>query len=246
MVILKYNFKTKELAWTHLIHKEAEQYKKFVGNDNLPNFKIIYSHNTNEKPNSSMKVDTYKRPSNLYVNSGFMIDKNFDYKSTLFHEFTHLWDSENLLKDITLKEKHKMLYLFTEFHASYIQALIIMGAESINFNTQVLDYYKILSTINDDIVLIEEYVEKFNQSKSTENYNGILNSYMYYFGRIVAYNISGNNVSPIHFNNSFDEYLHLYYKALKLNLINDSIIKLSGSIKTQLDKIFIKIATTEV
>ena len=242
---MNYNFKTKELAWTHLIHKEAEEYKRFIGDDNLPDFKIIYSHNTNEIPNYSMKVDTYKRPSNLFVNSGFMIDRDFDYKSTLFHEFTHLWDSENLLKDIPLSEKHKSLFLFTEFHASYVQALFLMEAETL-YNTQMLKFHKIANTINEDVDLIKENVEKFNQSKSLDNYKSILNSYMYYFGRIVANNISGNYISPENFNNPFDESMHFYYKALKLNLINDSIIKLSGVVKSQLDEIFVKIATTEV
>jgi len=232
------------LAWTHLIYKEAEEYKRFINDNNLPNFKIIFSHNTNEKPNYSMKVDTYKRPSNLFVNSGFMIDRDFDYKSTLFHEFTHLWDSENLLGDIPLSEKHKWLFLFTEFHASYIQALFIMGVETIN-DTQTLQYHKISNVINEDIELINECVERFNQSKNMNDYKGLLDAYMYYFGRIVANNISGNPIIPENFNNPFDEGLHLYYKALKLNLINDSIIKLSRSIKSQLDEIFIKIATTE-
>ena len=241
---MKYNFKTKELAWTHLIHKEIIEYKRFIGDDNLPDFKIVYSHNTNEKPTYSMKVDTYKRPSNLYVNSGFMIDKNFNYKSTLFHEFTHLWDSENLLKDIPLSEKHKLLFLFTEFHASYVQALLMMGAESIN-NTQMLESCKITNVINEDVDLIEEYVEKFNLSKSPDNYKGILNAYMYYFGHVVANNISGNNISPKNFNNSFDEGLHLYYSALKFNILDDKVIKLSGNVMTLLDKIFIKTAVTE-
>jgi len=241
---VNYNFKTKELTWTHLIHKEVEEYKRFINNSNLPNFKIIFSHNTKENPDYVMRVEAYKRPIILYVNSGYMIDRSFDYKSTLYHEFTHLWDYGNLLKNMPSDEKSKRLSLLTEFHASYVESLFIMGAKTIN-DIQILEMDKITGMINNDILLIKETGEKFTQTKAPKDYDHLLSSYMYYFGRIVAHNISGNIITPDSFDNSFDETLHLYFKALELNSINDEIIELSGKVKTLLDKIFIEIAITE-
>lgn len=234
---MKYNFKTKELAWTLLIHKEAEEYKKFVGNDNLPDFKIIYSHNTNEKPNYSMRVDTYKRPSNLYVNSGFMLNKNFNYKSTLFHEFTHLWDSENLLIELPLNKKSKTLSLFTEFHASYIESLHIMGCKSFeNYENASKDMLK--NKINNHIELIYEYQSKYNLTKLAEDYHGLMNGYMYYYGCMVAKStVFRIEEDIIHFDNIFDETLNLFYSALKFNIIDERILNLSYKINILLEEL---------
>ncbi|WP_395546694.1 MULTISPECIES: hypothetical protein [unclassified Lacrimispora] len=224
---MNYNFKTKELAWKHLINKEIGEYKRFIKDDNLPSFNMIFSHNTNEKPNYSMKVDMYKRPSNLYINSAFMIDKNFNYRSTLFHEFTHLWDSENLLLDKDPKVKSSSLCFFTEFHASHIQSLYIMGCNSID-NYENANLNNLFNTTNSNIKLIEEYQHKYNSTKLIEDYFGLINSYMYYFGNITAKNaISNGNEDIQHFENIFDETLHLYYTALKYNIIDDRILDAS-------------------
>ena len=117
--------------------------------------------------------------------------KNKYCQPTLYHEFTHMWDYENLFKDKDQQERKSVLSLYTEYHASQIEFLRFMEFESINSNKNinmndkfyefdkeesVFDYY------DDRCQLLLESINNYNNDTSTGNYKAVIDSYMYVFG----------------------------------------------------------------
>ena len=180
-----------KLLWEQQIKNEYLKYQKFIGSDNMPKYKINFVDGSKRKISYAMEALIYKRPVILNVNMGFMINGQSKHcQPTLYHEFTHMLDSENLFKDKDPKERKSVLALYTEYHASQIEFLRFMEFKSINgikcinpsskfyeFDEEktVLEYY------NKRCSLLSESIDKYNSNASTENYRAIIDSYMYVF-----------------------------------------------------------------
>lgn len=86
----------------------------------------------------SMEVMTQKIPMILNVNMGFLTGKNGKHcQPTLYHEFTHMWDHNNLFPDKNQQERKSVLSLYAEYHASQIEFLKFMELNSLFDNKTI-------------------------------------------------------------------------------------------------------------
>lgn len=130
-------------------------YIKFMGIKDFPNYclttKELSKSAIDDKGFESVASVNYKADSDthyLCVSSNLLISSHL-----LFHEFTHILDTEMYAKQD--KIKHAYIYGFTEYHASQIGFLQLLGAkskndiisfsmndkiESFSITTSVLDY----------------------------------------------------------------------------------------------------------
>lgn len=186
------NLQTQKLVWEQQIKIEYDRYKIFIGNHNMPKYKVKFVDSSKNKISYAMEALSYKRPVILNVNMGFMINgKNKHCQPTLYHEFTHMWDTENLFLDKDFKERKSVLSLYTEYHASQIKFFRFMEFDSINSNKiispsdkfhefdncmTVFEYY------DEKCKLLSESIDNYDMNASTNNYKAIIDSYMYVFG----------------------------------------------------------------
>jgi hypothetical protein len=133
------------------VTRNLESYKKFMGIEEMPDFKIDIMEITLEKA----KQKGYGVPTSHFYNVGtdkhILKDWKDIYKSSLqadyilFHEFTHMYDK------FTYSAKDKSLYAsnrgFTEYHASQVELLklFIMHTWNIPLNPQCISCPKITS-----------------------------------------------------------------------------------------------------
>lgn len=75
------------------IYTYFESFKKFICCDELPSFKIQYTDSREERSiNYKAQILPYQKPIILKYNIATLDEKNEDFKYTLVHEFTHLYD----------------------------------------------------------------------------------------------------------------------------------------------------------
>lgn len=184
------NFKTKKFQWEQQIQKEYIRYQQFIKNTNMPKIKIVFIDDLKNIP-YAMETLTYKRPVVLNVNIGYMVCGSQHCQSTLFHEFTHMWDSENLFKDKDTQERKSVLSLYTEYHASQIEFLRFMEFESVNHlkpvdpNDKFYEFDKektVFEFYDERCQLLSESINSYKTDGSAKNYRAIIDSYMYVLG----------------------------------------------------------------
>lgn len=186
------NLNAQKLIWEQQIKNEYAKYQIFIGDSNMPKYKVNFIDSTKTKVSYSMEVLTQKNPMILNVNMGFLAGENGKHcQPNLYHEFTHMWDYNNLFQDRDHKERKSVLSLYTEYHASQIEFLRFMEFESINSTKHInsndrfyefekeetaIDYYEYRCQ------LLSESISNYNIDASTENYKAVIDSYMYMFG----------------------------------------------------------------
>lgn len=186
------NFNTLKLLWEQQIKNEYIKYQQFISDDNMPKYRTTFIDSTKTKVSYAMEALIYKRPVVLNVNMAFMINgQNKHCQPTLYHEFTHMWDSENIFKNKEIQERKSALSLYTEYHASQIGFLRFMEFESVNQNKKInqddkfyeFDKEKTVFEYYDErCQLLSESINNYNDDSSTENYKAVIDSYMYVFG----------------------------------------------------------------
>lgn len=166
-----------------LILTAYKDFKKFMCYDELPNFVVNYVDSTvSPQINYNAQILPYHKPIILNVNINSIKSENF--KATLVHEFTHLYDYSIISKWYTDIEMKDFMKLYSEYHASQIQ---------------ILYNYKIVETVQDIVdktkVKFEwvhlpvqraqqygKYIEKYCNNPSTENFYDMKVTYMYACG----------------------------------------------------------------
>lgn len=186
------NFNTLKLLWEQQIKNEYIKYQQFISDDNMPKYRTIFIDSTKTKVSYAMEALIYKRPVVLNVNMAFMINgQNKHCQPTLYHEFTHMWDSENIFKDKEIQERKSALSLYTEYHASQIEFLRFMEFESvkdlksIEQNDKFYEFDKeetIFEFYDERCQLLSESINNYKNDSSTENYKAVIDSYMYVLG----------------------------------------------------------------
>lgn len=233
-------FKKEKIIWEAKIRKAGKEYESFVCIKSLPTYKIKFIEDL-ENVTYSMQVLNTTRPFILNINIGFMLDKDFDYISTAFHEFTHIYDYSFLLQDKNEEYRKTALPLFSEFHASYIQCLYLLGVSNItDLETKNLSFDKLNHKINSNIFFVNESINKYREQKNVVNFYSIINAYMYYYGSIVAYNQhSKTQKDVLSFNFKFQDDMERFYSILKFRVFDDRILEVSYKIKTYFDNVII-------
>lgn len=120
------------------VNKRKNDYKHFMGVSSLPSFELISKHISLSDANASgwgawaiHRFDFQSQSHSIEVWEDLWKPQlHGDY--VIFHELTHLLDTENLVNGD--KKKNAMVRGFLEYHASQIETIKILGYESIGEN----------------------------------------------------------------------------------------------------------------
>lgn len=186
------NFNTQKLIWEQQIKNEYAKYQIFIVDSNMPKYKVDFIDSTKTKVSYSMKVLTQKNPMILNVNMGFLVGENGKHcQPNLYHEFTHMWDHNNLFRDKDQQERKSVLSLYTEYHASQIEFLRFMEFKSIKYTKHINSNDKFYEFDKEETVfefydercqLLFESINDYKDDNSAKNYKAVIDSYMYIFG----------------------------------------------------------------
>lgn len=125
-----------------MIFTAYKDFKRFMCCDELPNFKINYVDSlADSKIDYYAQILPYHKPIILNVDINYIKSPNF--KKTLVHEFTHLYDYVMVSKKYSNTEMKDFMKLYSEYHASQIE---------------VLYSYKVVNTVQDNV---DKYSLKF-------------------------------------------------------------------------------------
>lgn len=216
-----------KLIWEHNIRTFEKEFLTMFPDIQLPEYNINFVDEI-DNINYSMQVLHTKNPMVLNVNIGHMLDKNFNYKSILAHEFTHMNDYYTLLNEKDKKFKSKALFLYTEYHATYVQAQYLFSKHN--------NVGCIMENILESELLIQENIDSFNKNTNLNSWNGILHGYMYYFAYVDFYNSLDEKYKMKHFDFQNDSALYDLYNCIALHIQSDSFWELCYKIQLFLDK----------
>ncbi len=243
-----YNLNNLKLLWEQQIKNEYVKYQEFIDDNNVPKYRTNFVDSTKTKVSYAMETLIYKRPVILNVNMAFMINgQNKHCQPTLYHEFTHMWDSENIFKNKEPQERKSVLSLYAEYHASQIGFLRFMNFESVNQNKKIDQNDKFYEFNKEETVfefydercqLLSESIYNYEINSSTNNYQAVIDSYMYVFGIKNIYDKYVKMIELPQVNSIFHENLIKLYPLLQKFSINElwNILLLSSN---ALDKIHI-------
>lgn len=140
------------------INQKLTSYKKFMLTEKMPTFEIVIDE---AKNNASHYYNVQTDKHTLIVGSN-ILNKSMEY--ILFHEFTHMYDV------ITFSAKKPDVYFanrgYTEYHASQIELLKLLGAKDINDNV-TFSLTQPIETIFGNITVLE-YILRLRDTVAEE------------------------------------------------------------------------------
>ena len=227
-------FKKDKLIWEAKIRAFEKQYISMFSIEQMPKYTINFITDTSVDVNYVMQIINSKYPYQLNINMGFLLLPNYNIYPTLVHEFTHMHDYFTLLNDVDTKYKKNVLSIYSEYHASYQKSIYI-------FNK--LGEKSLLFELDNIIKLAEESIAIFSNCKTVPNWKAIIDSYMYYYGALVAYNnISSTKLNCLSFNFIMDEFFQLFYQIASMNFPdNTRIFEVTNKLKKISDQKLISI-----
>lgn len=139
------------------IYKVYNQFKDDLGTNNLPSKFVILAKKSTlfSAEVNNILPDFFE----LYINEDLFYNNNVKKKyliQILYHEFTHVLDE---LKYSNLLEDHKLLFPYTEFHASQIEILKMLDLFNIPNHQVTLETH--ICDISSKIVL-NKWIENNN------------------------------------------------------------------------------------
>ena len=117
-----------------IIQDIYRSFKKFIKNNNLPEIIPIYDVSYSKLDNVFSYVNPFPYKSTkveIHISPELFEYKERFYKSILFHEFTHIFDLSNTLKNYNATEQNSLMSTYSEYHASQIELLCNLGYTSI-------------------------------------------------------------------------------------------------------------------
>lgn len=178
--------KKDELILTAKIKAYFRSFKQFVCCDELPDFKILYT-DARKDPSIAYKaqVSLYGEPIILRCNIAEIDEKDHDFKYTLVHEFTHMYDYFMLHKTYDDAFLNRNMFLYTECHAVQIEILFCYKIvdtifDSANFMKTDLDHMLDLPYIKNKTYA--NTVLNFLDNQSITNFHYMKTAYMYSYG----------------------------------------------------------------
>lgn len=230
-----------ELIWKYQIKNFEQDYLKISEYSTMPNYNIKFIVK-NPTIDYNMKIINSTNPITLCIRDSIMMDNH--YKENLVHEFTHICDFTFLLNDWEIKDKRKVLSLWSEYHATFLQSLYMIGIEDIkNIDISTLDFSILQKNLLIFIDNIKTYIDCFKWTQNIKYWHNMQICYMYYFGALKALNLfSPHKFSIIPFDFITDKLMENLYQILdKFNTNQSSFIEIL-KIRNELDKILITYA----
>lgn len=159
------------------------------------------------------EVNHTKSPMELNVLIGMMATKEHNLQATLFHEFTHILDYSKANQNDDILNSKVSLRLYSEYHASYIEGLYLIGTENISIKPTQINKEAIRNFLNKNKYLIYESIAFYNEEKSIAKWYDVLDAYMYYYASVSLCNEYLKEQTELtEFDFPCDENLkHLYY-----------------------------------
>lgn len=219
------------------INKIYKQYKKNLKLDFLSINKIIIQETNSEGIAAELKDINYQEGfAILSINAELFSQSSILHNSAiLYHEFTHIWDSVKYLRTFQNKElKKKLLFPYTEYHASRIELLKRLDhfifSKQITLNSSVYDKNRIVS-LRDFLKSENEEINwRYEKLSSCPNLNNILALFyrliynMGYFSILQENHVEKNFHIDIKPMNYAKRKMHKLYKILHNPDITDQSI----------------------
>lgn len=184
------------------VDKAYEEYQKFIKVSEMPKYKLKY---VNQK-GTTIAEERYENNAYYLIvaNTLCTADYKAAAKGTLFHEFTHILDEEELVQMYGFShEDRNTPYVYKEVHAEQIKTLHLLGCKTID-DTGSIDKERISFQHNKQLYNIYDYLIEYQQElrgniKQIENaiqkntkiniyeFNNILNRIFYYVGTASIY-----------------------------------------------------------
>lgn len=222
-------------------------YKRFVCCPELPQFDIRYVDSISDK-SIDYKANVYlfgeKIILNININS--LSDKNF--KPTLVHEFTHIYDFHMLLKSCTKDFLEDNLRLYSEYHASQIEILYSYHVVSDIFSDIdliAINPSKLTEIPNKKVSTYKEKVTEYMLSKTTKSFNQMKVAYMYLCGALyLLAQILDKQPNPPSAPREYKEIMQEIAIELSKTQYNEipskDVIKKIGSLNKKTEQIFLQ------
>ena len=206
----------------------VKQYKYFMCIDEFPDFEIIMRDNLTEEeikkeyyPIAQAEFDSKNGKHTLIVNENICQDY------LLFHEFTHILDSEMYVMGD--KKRNLGLLGYTEYHASQIELLLLLKAKTINSNVS-FSMTDIIKTCTGEIT-VKEYIETkrkcakelFSQDGFPQNIEILeasLGVLFNYWGLRSICKMYAKDYNEVIDNGAFLKYISSFYFCKLNNLMN--------------------------
>lgn len=192
------------------IHAYYNSFKKFICCEELPNFSIQYADSRQDKNiNYQAQVFPYKNPIILRYNIATLSENSEDFKYTLVHEFTHLYDYYIQSKNHNNEFIKRNLMLYTECHAVQIEILFCYHIiEKITDTSDFMktDLTKILQLPYTKNKTYATCVMKFVENQNTKSFHAMKTSYMYSCGTsLILSQLLGKDMSFMDFEKPYNE-----------------------------------------
>jgi len=176
------------------INQKLISYKKFMLIEKMPTFQIVIDE---AKINASHNYDVKTDKHSLIVGTN-IINKNMEF--ILFHEFTHMYDIN------TFSAKKPDVYFanrgFTEYHASQIELLKLVGARDVTDNVSFSLTQSIKTIFGNTTVLeyilrlrdtVKEGISEENFPNSIASLSNTLGMIFNHLGRISICRLYAND-----------------------------------------------------
>lgn len=169
-----------------------ESFKKFVCCEELPQFQIQYTDSREDK-NISYKaqLSPYQTPIILRYNIAELNERSNDFKYTLVHEFTHLYDYFIQRRNYDNNFIKRNLMLYTEYHAVEIEILFcyhIVDRLTENADFMKTDLRNMLKLPHQKNETYAASLINFYKKRTLQNFHTVKTAYMYSCGAISILN----------------------------------------------------------
>ncbi|MGX8701396.1 hypothetical protein [Caproiciproducens sp.] len=156
-----------------------EEYKQFVDNKELPDFKPQYDNNLGANTYAIAKCPNEKFSYYRILVSPKIKDLNKDVKKAVFfHEFTHIEDQFLVERQLhSHEEAHKLLGVYSEYRASRVETMVLLNFNSYSENKIIYRDDTLFYETDRQKVPVEKFLSKqrekelYNASKRLEYLN---------------------------------------------------------------------------
>lgn len=230
------------------IYRYFDSFKEFICCKDLPTFKIQYTDSRLDKNiNYKAQILPYQTPIILKYNIALLKENSEDFKYTLVHEFTHLYDYYILSKKSNNDFLKKNMMFYTEFHAVQIEILFCY-----NIVKTIFEEADIMNTDLTKILVLPAQMNKtyasatikYLEDKTLSNFYNMARAYMYACGTSsILSQLMERQMSVMKFEEPFEEDMSKVYSLLTSIRYNETpsidLIHQIGDIQNKIVNTFI-------
>jgi hypothetical protein len=198
---MRKQFNLLEVKLKMQIDKAYIDYQKFMKTSHMPSYRFIY---TSQKGTTIAEMRYDRKQYNLIVADTLETNHKEEVRAVLYHEFTHLYDEENFVKEYGFSHDDRNTpYVYKELHAEQVKTLFLLGCKTIDdvenididsktffLNGKMYNIFDYLMMYKKEFANIIDQIEKAITDKKKINmyeFNNYLNRIFYYIGTVSVY-----------------------------------------------------------